>query len=243
MDREQLDSSPLERRSLGWGAAAALALAACAACASAPPPAAQPHPSREPLRYVIHRGDELEIRAFKVPELNDRVVVRADGNISVALLDDVAAAGLTPAKLANQLTRDYAPRFRDYPEITIIVRNFAAENVYVGGEVDEPGLVPLRYRMTSLKAIIQAGGFLDTAQMTNVVVLRNVGGAPEMIELDAKRVLMGEETDLMLRPWDVVFVPKSKVARANLFIEQYIKRVLPFSLRGAVQYAWISGAN
>jgi protein involved in polysaccharide export with SLBB domain len=242
MDRAEPDPSPQARRSFGRTAAAGLVLAACAACASGPP-AAQAHPPRPLLRYVIQRGDELEIRAFRIPELNDRVVVREDGNISVALLDDVAAAGLTPAKLAAQLTRDYAPRFRDTPHITVMVRAFATENVYVGGEVDEPGLVSLRYRMTSLQAIIQAGGFLDTAQKTNVVVLRNVGGTPEMIQLDAKRLLLGEEPDLMLRPWDVVFVPKSKIARANLFIEQYVKRVLPFDLRGIVNYAWISGAN
>jgi protein involved in polysaccharide export with SLBB domain len=206
-------------------------------------PTAESQAPPENLHYVIQRGDELEIRAFKIPELDEQVLVRADGRISAPLLDDVMAAGLTTEELANQLARGYSKKSFREPEITVIVRKFATYSVYVGGEVDAPGLVPLRNRMTSLKAVFRAGGFLDTAQMTNLIVLRDAGGHPELIKLDAKKILSGDEPDMKLRPFDVVFVPKSKIAQVNLFVEQYIKRVIPISLSGVVQFSYLSGAN
>ena len=111
----------------------------------------------------------------------------------------------------------------------------------MGGEVKQPGLVPLRSRLSSLKAVLAAGGFRDTAQLTHVVVLRDAGGHPAIFELDVKKILAGEESDLLLRPYDVVYVPKSKIARANLFVEQYIKRVIPLNLQGAAQYNFLGG--
>jgi protein involved in polysaccharide export with SLBB domain len=195
---------------------------------------------RESFDYRIQRGDELEIRAFRISELDDSVVVREDGKISLALLDDVAAAGLTPEALALDLRRGYAPSFRD-PRITVIVRKFGRQSVYVGGEVDRPSLIPLRHRMSSIKAIFQAGGFRNTARLTHVIVLRDAGGRPERIDLDAKKILRGEAPDLPLEPFDVVFVPKSRVARANQFVEQYITGVLPMRLQGAYQFTYLTG--
>ena len=204
-------------------------------------PDAKPAPQVMPSSYVIQRGDELEIRVLNLPELEQGVLVRADGRISAALLDDVEAAGLTTDGLAARLAEGWEPFF-DSPRVTVIVRKFATHNVYVGGEVDEPGVVPLRNRMTSIKAVFFAGGLLDTAQVTNLVLLRDAGGTPNVITINLERVLEGVEPDIVLRPYDVLFVPKSRIARVNLWVEQYVKRVLPIDLRGAIQWNYIMGA-
>ena len=91
-------------------------------------------------------------------------------------------------------------------------------------------------------AIFQAGGFRKTAQTTNVVILRDGDRRnAEVIEVDLKRVLTEAVADLVLEPFDVVFVPRSKIARVNLFVEQYIKRMLPFALVGSANYTYVDG--
>ena len=192
------------------------------------------------LQYRIERGDSLDIKVFNAAELTEQVVVRPDGKISVQVLDDVPAAGRTPEELAAALQEGWAPSFTD-PRVTVVVREFATRNVFVGGEVSADGVVPLRNRMTALAAVIAAGGFKATAQLSNLIIVRNAGGKPEAMAVDARRVLDGSIPDLELAPFDVVYVPKSKIARVNLFVEQYIKYVLPINLNSAIQYNYLAG--
>jgi protein involved in polysaccharide export with SLBB domain len=123
----------------------------------------------------------------------------------------------------------------------VVVREFATRNVFVGGEVAADGLVPLRNRMTALSSVIAAGGFKATAQLSNLIILRDAGGKPEAMKLDARRVLDGSIPDLELAPFDVVYVPKSKIARVNLWVEQYVKYVIPINLNSAIQYNYLAG--
>lgn len=212
------------------------------AAADEPSPEAAPResPPPESLRYAVQRGDELEIRVFHLPELEGETRVRPDGRISVLLLDDVAAVGKTPEELAAALAEGWSRHFHD-PRVTVVVREFASHNVYVGGEVRRPGLFPLTHRLSSIKAVLVAGGFKSTAQLTNVIVLRNVGRKPEVFSLDARKVLEGETKDLSLEPYDVVFVPKSRIAQVNLFVDQWITQMIPIQLHGSVNYNYLGG--
>lgn len=206
-------------------------------CARAAVPPAHP-PPRQVLRYRLEPGDRLAIKVFNQPDLDQEVPIRPDGRISLSPLGDVQAAGLTVEQLDASVTAALARQFKA-PRVTIFVREFANQNVYVGGEVDDPGLVPLRDGMTSVMAIFQAGGFLATAQRTNVLVLRDVGeGRAEVMRIDLENVLGLGRPDLVLEPYDVVLVPRSKIARVNLFVAQYIRGVLPFDLSASLNYVY-----
>ena len=108
--------------------------------------------------YRLQRGDEIEIKFFYNPSLNERLIIRPDGKISLQLIDELLVAELTPAQLDKILTRRYATELKQ-PELTIIVRSFVGQRVYVGGEVTTPQLVPLTGKMTALESIFRAGGF------------------------------------------------------------------------------------
>lgn len=219
----------------------ALALAVLCAVSLAASALAQDSESAAPaLRYQIARGDLLDLKVFNANELSQEVVVRPDGKISVQVLDDVTAAGRTPEDLAAELTAGWSQHFAD-PRVTVVVREFATRNVFVGGEVGADGIVPLRNQMTAVSAVIAAGGFMATAQLSNVIVVRDAGGRPEALKLDARKVLDGSAPDLALAPFDVVWVPKSKIARVNLWVEQYVKHLLPINLTGALQYNYLAG--
>jgi polysaccharide export outer membrane protein len=190
------------------------------------PPATQ---TRTVAAYRLQAGDELEIKAFEVPELTTTVRIRPDGFIAVVLLDDVKAAGLTSAELDEALTAGYAKYYREV-ELTVVVKSFANLSVYVGGEVGQPGLLPLSGELTALSAVLRAGGFRETGKMDSVILLRrSAEGRPVASRVNLKAVLNGAEPDSVLEPFDVVYVPRTFIASANLFMKQYVRDLLPIS--------------
>lgn len=183
---------------------------------------------QEPPAYLIQPGDQLGIMFFFNPELNATVSVRPDGKISLQLVDDVQAAGLEPSQLDMALTQMYARELKE-PEITVIVKSFTGQRVYVGGEVVNPRLVDLTAGMTTLQAIIDAGGFKETAKPEAVLVIRRgPDRRPIPLQVDLKQVIDGEALpeDFQLQPYDIVHVPKTWIAEANKFVNQYIERLL-----------------
>ncbi len=221
-----------------WLRVGGLLLAGLAA--AAPLGAAAEESGGGPLRYQIQRGDSLDIKVFNANELSEQVVVRPDGKISVQILDDVEAAGRTPEELAAALREGWSKSFND-PRVTVVVREFATRNVFVGGEVGADGIVSLRNRMTAVSAVFAVGGFQATAQLSNVIVVRNAGGQPEAHKLDVRKILDGTTPDFPLEPFDVVWVPKSKIARVDMWVEQYVKHLLPINLNAAAQYNYLAG--
>ena len=216
---------------------APLLVATSLGCAKPFPP---PPPAPEIANYVLERGDLIEVRVFAAPEFDQEMTVRPDGRISFSPIGEFEAAGKTldelDAAITEGLTKDFAA-----PEVTVFVQKFVNWNVYVGGEVDKPSIVPLRGPMTSLMAVVHAGGFLDTAQVSNVVVLRKAeSGGAELIKVDVRQVLNGLQPDLVLAPYDVVFVPRSVISRIDMFVDQYIRRVLPFTLIGGANYSYVN---
>jgi len=187
-----------------------------------------PPANNEP--YRIMEGDELEVKFFYNPELNETLTVRPDGKISLQLVDEVQASGLTPSELDDYLTEKYAKELRK-PVVTVIVRSFSGQRVYVGGEVQTESLITMSPGMTAMQAVFQAGGFLDTAKQSETLVIRKGQDSkpiPIKIDLSASSSKVGMGAEFILRPNDIVFVPKSAIAEANLFVNQYIERLLLF---------------
>jgi polysaccharide biosynthesis/export protein len=183
-----------------------------------------------PPEYRILPGDHLDVRFFYNPELNESVVVRPDGKISLQLVDDVPAAGLTPSELDAALTRLYAQELRK-PTVSVIVKSFTGQRIYVGGEVGTPGVLTLAPGMTPLQAVINAGGFKETAKLDGTIVIRKGSDSQLMpIRIDLKKALQGPGAvpELRLQAYDIIYVPKTRIAEANRFVRQYVEELLLF---------------
>ena len=189
--------------------------------------AANPRPALEP--YVLQVGDELSIKFYTNPELNEDVKIRPDGMISLQLVDDVQASDLTPAQLDAELTRRYTGELAD-PQVSVIVKETGGQRIYVAGEVGKQGALPLLGGMTLYQALQDAGGFTETAHRKQVILIRKgPDGVPVGRAIDVRPIEDGVDPalDLPLRPLDIVFVPRSKIADVDLWVKQYIRDTLP----------------
>lgn len=212
-----------------------LFLTGCAASARNAPPAASPSmqtsSSAQTPEYQIRAGDQLDIKFFYNPDLNEQALVRPDGRISLQLAHEIIAAGLTPAQLTDVLTKKYAVEL-DKPEITVIVRSFAGQRVYVDGEVNKPGIINLITPMTVVQSLAEAGGVKDTARTSELVIIRRgPDKKPIALVMNMEKVVDGTDMgrDLYLMPNDIVYVPKSRIANLNLWMDQYIRKNIPIS--------------
>jgi protein involved in polysaccharide export with SLBB domain len=208
------------------------------AAAQAPPPLV-PAPANGAL-YRIQPGDVLDLKFFYNPELDETLPVRPDGRISAALVNDVQAAGLTPSELREQLLRLYGVTLRQ-PELSVIVKEFAARRIYVGGEVNAPSLLRVEGRLSLLQAIFEAGGLKRSGKATDVVVLRYQGTTePEFLKVDLTAALeRGDPAgDVPLQAFDIVWVPKTKIAKANDFMDQYFRQLVPIPLTMGISYVF-----
>jgi len=183
--------------------------------ASAQKPATPPSPAPAPPKaatedpgYIIGVEDVLNISVWKEPELSRSVPVRPDGKISLPLLNDVQAAGLTPQQLGASI-RDGLKKFISDPEVTVIVTAVNSRRVYVMGEVTRPGVFPLSPGMTVLQALAGAGSFTQFAKIKGIYVLRTENGKQVKHPFNYKAVVRGENTEqnLELKPGDTIVVP------------------------------------
>lgn len=181
--------------------------------------------------YVLQPGDELDVRFYYNPELNQSALIRPDGKLSLPLANEVQAAGLTPAELTQRLRSQYERELRR-PEITVMVRSFNSQRVFVGGEVAAPGVIQALGPLSVLQSVAQAGGFRETARTSEVLVIRRDPSSanPIVIPVNLDNVINGSATnqDIALVPYDIVYVPKSAIADVNKFIDQYIRQNIPF---------------
>jgi protein involved in polysaccharide export with SLBB domain len=187
--------------------------------------------NEENHEYILQVGDIIDIKFFYNPELNEQVTIRPDGRISLQIIDAVQAAGLTPSVLDDILTEKYSTILRT-AEITIIVKKVAGQKIYVGGEVNSPGVIRILGSLTTLQAIFQAGGFKNTAELKNVVILRNRGTQePLFITINLKEDLKenAKHNDILLKAYDIVYVPKTTIAKLNQFVGQYIEKLIPIT--------------
>ena len=159
------------------------------------------------VEYQIGPEDVLDISVWKNPELSRTVPVRPDGKVSLPLLNDFRAAGLTPSDLREQLVArlsDFVPT----PEVSVIVREVHSRKVAVVGAVKTAGRYELKSPMTVLEAIALAQGFTDFAARDRIVVLRQSGGTTTRIPFNYRKIADGmEQENFFVRPGDIVVVP------------------------------------
>jgi len=177
---------------------------------SAAPPADRARPTQATLPddYKLQAGDKLRIEVYKDAQLSQSVQIRPDGKITLPLVGDVAAMGLTPIDLRERI----ATALKDYvnnPVVTVIVVEGTAPTAYVVGEVNHPGPVVVQANMTVLQALAMAGGFREFANTKKIRILRKAKGsnAVETIKFDYNAAIKGEQPPLFLSPGDMVVVP------------------------------------
>jgi polysaccharide export outer membrane protein len=165
-------------------------------------------------QYVIKPGDQLSIKFFFNPELNEEdLIVRPDGRISLQLIHEVEAANLTAPQLTSLLAERYKGQLKN-PEIAVIVRAVKEQpSVYVDGQVKNPGKIEIVGSLSVLQAIARSGGFIeDTAKKDEVIVMRqDQNGNSFVIKLDISAALSGKDLsqDIQVLPYDFVQVPRS----------------------------------
>jgi len=158
--------------------------------------------------YKIGPQDVLRIDVWKEPEISRSVPVRPDGKVSLPLLNDVQAAGLTAMELANVISEGLK-KFMNNPQVTVSVSEINSRRVYVTGEVSRPGAYPLLPNMTILQGLTSAGGFTQFARTKNTYVLRTENGKQVKHPFNYNDVVRGKhpEDNIMLQPGDTIVVP------------------------------------
>ena len=158
--------------------------------------------------YVIGGQDVIDIAVWKEPELTRTVPVRPDGKISLPLLNDVQAAGLTPTQLAAELTESLK-KYVTNPQVTVIVTQINSQRFYVTGEVNRAGAYPLLPNMTLLQGLTSAGGFTQFANQKKIFLLRTENGKQVKHPFNYKDVINGKspEQNVVLKAGDTIVVP------------------------------------
>jgi polysaccharide export outer membrane protein len=158
--------------------------------------------------YVIGSGDRLSIDVWKEPDLSKQVTVRLDGKISLPLIEDVVAGGLTSAELRTQLTEKYR-QYVDSPVVSVTVLESHSKKIYLVGKVTKPGEYPLQKNMTVVQAISLAGGLGEWADGSNIRLIRKIKGVEKTFRVDYDAIVFGKDLaqNVQLEPDDTIFVP------------------------------------
>lgn len=156
--------------------------------------------------YIIGPEDVLYISVWKEDQISRSVPVRTDGMISLPLVDDVQAAGLTPLQLKEVLTAKFKS-FIDNPTISVIVTEANSFKVFLSGEVRNPGVHRFRSQVTLVRLITQAGGFTEWANQKKILILRKEKSVDKRIIANYKKIIDGDEPDIVILSGDTVVVP------------------------------------
>ena len=193
----QAASAPEQAKPSGGGKAEALKAAQAKATVAA-----------DSDSYIIGPEDVLFIYVWKEENLSRTVPVRIDGMISIPLVDDIKAAGMTPLQLKEVLLAKLR-EFVETPDVTVIVTEANSYKIYVQGEVKNPGVFRLRTEISLVKLIIMAGGFTDWANQKKITIIRKEGGKESRIRANYKKIIDGDEgaNDIILKSGDIVIIP------------------------------------
>jgi polysaccharide export outer membrane protein len=240
-------------RGLAPGLVLALALSACSSSTNPDLFTPKPQPTNrfpnigyatwsdaEPP-YRLYPGDVLSVEVPAAPELNRIVTVQADGRISLPLLEPVMVADQPIVDAEAVISGAYASQLLR-PRVNIDVKTPTPLKVFVGGEVDKPGVYDMPGDINALQAIIMAGGFKTSGRRSQVVIIRR--GADGRAMLRTVNLVDGmtdpARTGLVpLRRFDIVYVPRTGVAEVGLFVQQYLRDTLPIQLG----FSYALGAN
>jgi polysaccharide biosynthesis/export protein len=165
-------------------------------------------PAAPPASYAIGPDDVLQIVFWKDHDLSVDVVVRPDGRISVPLLNDIQAAGLTPEELRAKIAAA-ADQYLEHPNVTVLVRQINSRKVFITGQIDKPGMYPLTGPMTILQLIAAAGGLKEEADGDHIVVMHRDSATGPAREFNYSDVVKRKRLtqNFTLAPGDTVVVP------------------------------------
>jgi polysaccharide biosynthesis/export protein len=157
---------------------------------------------------VIGPDDQLAVVYWREKDMSADVVVRPDGMISLPLLNDITASGLTPEQLRAAITTN-AAKFVEEPTVSVVVKQINSRKVYITGQVGKPGPYPLSGPTTVLQLIATAGGVAEYADKSKIVVIRNEGGKQATFRFNYSDVMKGKNLsqNIELKPGDSVLVP------------------------------------
>src|SRR5208282_3409041 len=160
----------------------------------------------EPNSYIIGIEDVLDISVWQEPNVSRSVPVRPDGKISIPLVNDIQAAGLTPMQLASSIT-EKLKKFLTKPQVTVTVTAINSQRVFVIGEVTKPGPMPLLPNMTALQALSIAGGPTQFADQKHAYVMRHEGGKDSTYPVNYRNLLRGDTRgNIILKAGDTIVV-------------------------------------
>jgi polysaccharide biosynthesis/export protein len=193
---------------LALSAAVAAAQGGAASQAERPPGSAPAAGADIPPHYVIGPEDVLSVVFWRDEDMSTDVVVRPDGKISLPLLNDVQAAGLTPEQLRAAVEK-VAAKYLEDPNATVVVKEIHSRKVYVTGQVGSPGTYPLATGMTVMQLIAVAGGLQEYADAKNIVIMREEGGKTRYFRFNYRDVVRQRNVgqNIRLEPGDTVLVP------------------------------------
>jgi len=159
--------------------------------------------------YVIGPEDVLYIHVWKEENLSKTGLVRSDGKISLPLVDEIQAAGLTPLQL-KELLMQRLKEFVDIPNISVMVMEANSFKVYISGQIKNPGVYRLRSETSLLQIIPMAGGFTDWANQKKILIIRKEDGEEKRITVNYKKIVKGDDksSNIILKSGDTIIVPE-----------------------------------
>lgn len=169
-------------------------------------------PSTDPIKipesYIIGQGDVLEFFVWRNEHLSRQVTVRPDGKISLPLIQDFQAEGLTILQLKDRITRQFK-QYVQNPTVTVIVRQINSYKISILGRVAKPGIYSLTTKTTLLEAISMAGGFTEWANKRKIIVIRNQVGQKKKLRINYKKIVSGKDLsqNIILQRGDTIVVP------------------------------------
>jgi polysaccharide export outer membrane protein len=171
-------------------------------------PAQAPQPATEDPQYSIGPEDVLTIDVWKEPEISRTVPVRRDGKISLPLLNDVQAAGLTPTQLSSEIVEKLNETVIN-PQVTVIVTQMSSQRIYILGQVIRGGAYPLVPDLTAVQALSVAGGFTPFANVKKIYIMRTENGESKILPINYKEMASGRkpQQNIALKPGDTIVVP------------------------------------
>lgn len=179
--------------------------------------------------YRFYPGDQIELRVPSAPELNKTLVVQPDGRISAPLVGPIMVADRSTQQVEESLSQAYASQLI-HPQVEVSLTAATPLKVFVGGEVDKPGVYDMPGPIDALQAIIEAGGFKTSAQRGKVVLIRRgLGGQAMMRVVDLRQGASDpSRVDVApLRRFDVIYVPRTSISEVGIWMQQYMRDALP----------------
>ena len=199
------------------------------------------NPAKQPViknEYKIQQGDEISIKFPYHQELNTTLMIPPDGFAQLLLVGKTHIANKTVELLTTLLNEKYSIELIN-PEIVINIISMSNQNIFIGGQVKSPGIIPLKGDLSIMGAIFQAGWVTQGAKLENVILFRKDPSQNiKMIKIDVKQMLTGKNSlnNINLEPFDILYVPHTAISKVKEFVSLYIDGLLPLST--ITGFAW-----